>query len=269
MADQAEPLLYETNDGVALITINRPKVMNAFSDEVRSALFASLSEAAANGSIRCVVITGAGKAFSAGGDIANMVALQDADDARTIAARIEIAGKVMALIRSMPKPVIAAVNGAAAGGGMNLALGCDIRLGSTKSFFSEAFVKIGLIPDWGGFHALTRIVGTSKAMELMMSGDRVEANEAHRLGLIDQLFDAPQFHQRTMAFARRLAAGPAQALARIKEGVYLGASGVAADVVAYEKAVQSELFLSSDAREGMRAFLQKRLPRFGDTGAAS
>ncbi|MFT5172575.1 MAG: 2-(1,2-epoxy-1,2-dihydrophenyl)acetyl-CoA isomerase [Gammaproteobacteria bacterium] len=269
MADQAEPLLYETDDGVALITINRPKVMNAFSDEVRSALFETLSETAANGSIRCVVITGAGKAFSAGGDIANMVALQEADDARTIAARIEIAGKVMALIRSMPKPVIAAVNGAAAGGGMNLALGCDIRLGSTDAFFSEAFVKIGLIPDWGGFHALTRIVGTSKAMELMMSGDRVEADEAHRLGLIDQLFDASQFHERTMAYARRLATGPAQALAHIKEGVYLGASGAPADVVAYERSVQSELFLSSDAREGMRAFLQKRQPRFGGSDADS
>ena len=267
MAEQDEPLLYEAADGVGLLTINRPKVMNAFSDEIRSALFETLSEASADASIRCIVITGAGKAFSAGGDIANMAALQEANDARTIPTRIEIAGKVMALIRSMPKPVIAAVNGAAAGGGMNLALGCDIRLGSTNAFFSEAFVKIGLIPDWGGFNALTRIVGTAKAMELMMTGDRVKADEAYRLGLLNQLFEAPEFHDRVMAFARRVASGPAQALGRIKEGVFLGATGTPADVVAFEKAVQTELFLSADSREGMRAFLEKRPPRFGGNGA--
>ncbi len=262
MSDESAPLLFENYAGVGLLTFNRPRVMNAFSDEIREALLAHLSELVADDSVRCVMITGQGKAFSAGGDIANMVKLQAANDADTIPLRIEIAGQVMHCIRSMPKPVVAAINGAAAGGGMNLALGCDIRLGSTNAFFSEAFVKIGLIPDWGGFHALTRIVGTGKAMELMMTGDRIGAEEAYRLGLLNQLLDADVFMDQAMAFASRLASGPALALGRIKAGVYLGANGNPADVVAFEREVQGELFLSDDSKEGMRAFLEKRPARF-------
>ena len=115
-------------------------------------------------------------------------------------------------------PVIAAVNGAAAGGGMNLALGCDIRFGSTNAFFVSAFVKIGLMPDWGGFHALPRIVGAAKAMELMMTGDRVRADEALALGMLNRVMEADSFLDETQSFAARLASGPAEALAQIKAG---------------------------------------------------
>ena len=261
-SNDSDSLLYEVQDGVGLITLNRPKVMNAFSDEMRAALRERLNEAAVDDAVRCIVITGAGKAFSAGGDIANMVSLQAAEDRQTIPRRIDLAGDVISLLKRLGKPVIAAINGAAAGGGMNLALGCDIRFGSTRAVFSEAFVKIGLVPDWGGFHALTRIVGTGKAMELMMTGDRIGAEEAYRLGLINRLIDAESFLQETLVFARRLAAGPASALSRIKEGVYLGADGTLDDVVSFERRVQTELFLSSDAREGMQAFLEKRPPKF-------
>ena len=261
--DDDAPLLYEFADGVAILTINRPKVMNAFSDEIRASLLEQLTAVEANNDVRCVVITGAGKAFSAGGDIANMVALQDAEDDKVIPARIEIAGQVMQKIRSMPQPVIAAINGAAAGGGMNLALGCDIRLCSTAAVFSEAFVKIGLVPDWGGFHALTRIVGTGKAMELMMTGERIDGAEAYRLGLVNQLYPAAEFMASTRAFAQRLARGPALALAYIKKGVHLGAVATPAEVVEFEHKVQTELFLSADSKEGMVAFMEKRPPRFG------
>ncbi|MBT6272935.1 MAG: enoyl-CoA hydratase/isomerase family protein [Chromatiales bacterium] len=260
--DNNDCVLYECTEGVALLTMNRPNVMNAFSEEMREALLVHLQEAGADPKVRCIVITGYGKAFSAGGDIANMVGLQEANDTEVIPARIDIAGRVLNLLKTLPKPVIAAINGAAAGGGMNLSLGCDMRLGSPKTFFSEAFVRIGLVPDWGGFHSLTRIVGTSKAMQLMMTGERVPADEAFRLGLLDQLFDVETFLDDSMAFASRIASGPSQALARIKEGVYLGANGTLEDVVAFERQVQTELFLTDDSREGMKAFMEKRPPRF-------
>ncbi|MEM7405547.1 MAG: enoyl-CoA hydratase [Pseudomonadota bacterium] len=259
----SDELLCEITDGVAVLTINRPEVMNAFSDAMRAAMFARLGVLEADPEVRCIMITGHGKAFSAGGDIPNMIRLQEADDSSLIGQRIGMASDVMQRIRHLPKPVVAAVNGPAAGGGMNLALGCDIRVGSTKALFTEAFVKIGLVPDWGGFQALTRLVGTAKAMEWMMTGDRIDAEEAQRLGLLNALYPAETFRDDALAFCRRLARGPAEALAAIKAGVYLGAEGSLADVFAYEKRVQTALFLSQDAREGMRAFVEKRPPKFG------
>ncbi|MDP6707711.1 MAG: enoyl-CoA hydratase-related protein [Alphaproteobacteria bacterium] len=248
---------------VATITLNRPEVMNAFTDEMREGLFQRLQGYAADRQVRCVVITGAGKAFAAGGDVASMAELQDRNDAQEIAARLTIGGKVVQLIRRMPQPVVAAVNGAAAGGGMNLALACDIRLGSDKAVFAESFVKIGLVPDWGGFTFLTRLVGTAKAMEVMMTGERIEAEEAFRLGLLNRLYPADRFQAEVEQFAARLAAGPSAALAAIKRGVYLGAEAPLAKALDFEAQAQPELFLSADAREGMRAFLEKRPPAFG------
>ena len=258
-----ETLLYDCTDKVATLTFNRPNVLNAFSDDMRAALLERLRAIATDDAVRCVVLTGAGKAFSAGGDVPNMVALQEANDEETIPRRINMAADVMQTISRLPKPVIACVNGAAAGGGMNLALGCDMRFGSTKAFFSSAFVKIGLVPDWGGFHALPRIVGSAKAMELMMTGDRVLAEEALSLGMLNRVVEPDALTETTQTFAARLAAGPAEALAEIKAGVSFGQSASLADVFELEKRVQTRLFLTDDAREGMRAFVEKRPTRFG------
>ncbi|MEC9186133.1 MAG: enoyl-CoA hydratase/isomerase family protein, partial [Pseudomonadota bacterium] len=180
-------LLFELSDGIAILTLNRPEVMNAFEDGMREALFERLEECAENRDVRCVVITGAGRAFSAGGDIASMAKLQEENDLSVVEARMSIAGQVIQQIRRMPQPVLAVINGAAAGGGMNLALACDMRIASDKAVFAESFVKIGLIPDWGGFDFLSKLVGTAKAMELMMLGDRIDAAEAHRLGLVNRI----------------------------------------------------------------------------------
>ena len=139
-------LLFELSDGIAILTLNRPEVMNAFEDGMREALFERLEECAENRDVRCVVITGAGRAFSAGGDIASMAKLQEENDLSVVEARMSIAGQVIQQIRRMPQPVLAAINGAAAGGGMNLALACDMRIASDKAVFAESFVKIGLIP---------------------------------------------------------------------------------------------------------------------------
>lgn len=258
-----DELLCDVSDGVAVLTINRPEVMNAFSDVMRANMLARLTALESDEAVRCIMITGRGKAFSAGGDIPNMITLQEADDSSLIGQRIGMASDVMQLIHRLPKPVVAAINGPAAGGGMNLALGCDMRVGSSKALFTEAFVKIGLVPDWGGFQALTRLVGTAKAMEWMMTGDRIDADEALRLGLLNAVYPAESFHDDALKFCQRLARGPAKALAAIKAGVHLGVGGSLADVFAYEKRVQTALFLSDDAREGMRAFVEKRPPKFG------
>jgi 2-(1,2-epoxy-1,2-dihydrophenyl)acetyl-CoA isomerase len=254
-------------DEVATITLNRPEVMNAFSDDMRGALYDNLVSLGTRDDVGCIVITGSGKAFCAGGDIASMVALQDADDISVINRRIAESGRVMRQLRETRQPVLAAINGAAAGAGINLALACDMRLASSAAIFSESFVKIGLVPDWGGFQSLTRLVGTAKAMELMMTGDRFDAGEADRLGLLNRVIPAEDFTVEVEAFARRLANGPRAALEVIKRGVYLGETGSAEAVLDFEEREQAALFLSDDAREGMRAFMEKRPAAFGKGGA--
>lgn len=259
----SEPeLIYDFRDGIATITFNRPKVKNAFTDAMRMDLLAHLERIARDSAVRCVMLTGAGDAFCAGGDVASMAALQAAGDTEVVEGRMQVASQVVQLLRRLPQPVVAAVNGAAAGGGLNLALGCDLRVASETAIFSQAFVKIGLVPDWGGFHFLTRLVGTAKALELMMSGDRIDANEAKTLGLVNQVYPAAEFQEKSRAFASRFARGPSETLARIKEGVYLGARESLADSLGFEFRAQRSLFLGDDAREGMQAFVEKRGPQF-------
>ena len=261
MSDQA--IICTANDGVAYITLNRPAQMNAFTDEMRDDLLQELERLSNDAEVRCIVIGGAGKAFCAGGDIASMAGLQERDDTTVLERRMMTGGQVVELLRRMPQPVIAAVDGPAAGGGMNLALACDLRIGSDRALFAESFVKIGLAPDWGGFSFLTSLVGTAKAMELMLTGDRVPADEALRLGLLNKVVPLESFDREVDALSSRLANGPAEALAAIKRGVYTGAQSSLSDALAFEFRAQRALFLSDDAREGMRAFLQKRPPEFG------
>lgn len=258
-----ENILIGVESGVATVTLNRPEAMNAFGDGMRETLLKTLEAFGADPAVRCVVVTGAGRAFCAGGDVVSMAALQDRNDTAVIEDRMTLAARVIQTIRGIPQPVVAAVNGAAAGGGMNLALACDMRLASDRAIFAESFVRIGLVPDWGGFSLLPQIVGTAKAMELMMLGDRIDAADAHRLGLVNHVYPQEEFAQAVATFARRLAAGPPETLARIKQGVYFRARESLADAFAYEYRIQRQVFLSDDAREGMRAFIEKREPAFG------
>lgn len=256
-------ILYEVADRIGTIILNRPNVMNAFGGTMREDLLARLQDAEQDPTVRCLIITGAGNAFCAGGDIASMVERQEKNDTSILKQRMTVGGKVVQSIRQMSKPVIAAINGAAAGAGMNLALACDIRYGSDRARFAESFVKIGLVPDWGGHYLLTQLVGTSRALELIMTGDRIDAEEACRLGIINRVFPHDSFQQEVRSFVDRLANGPAETMAQIKRGVYIGATGTLAETLAHEEQAQSAVFLSADAREGMRAFLEKRSPQFG------
>ena len=163
-------ILYDINDGVAVITLNRPEAMNAFGGTMREDLLQLLRRAEADKAVRCALITGTGKAFCAGGDIASMVELQAANDTLVITERMRTGAEVVQLIRAMRIPVIAAINGTAAGAGMNLAMACDMRFAAESARFAESFVKIALVPDWGGSYLLVQQVGTAKAMELMMTG---------------------------------------------------------------------------------------------------
>ena len=258
-------ILFDVSDHIATITLNRPEAMNALAGDMREVILGHLETCAAVPDVRCIVITGAGRAFCAGGDIAAMAAKQDIGDISEMGGTLVTVEAVVTLLRGIPKPVIAAVNGAAAGGGMNMALACDIRLGCEKTLFSESFVKIGLIPDWAGFGSLTELVGAAKAMELMMTGERIRAEEAHRLGLLNQLYPMDTFRDDVQAFAKTLASGPPQALAAIKRGVYAAANASLAEVLAFERKNQLELILSDDSREGMRAFLEKRAPKFSSS----
>jgi 2-(1,2-epoxy-1,2-dihydrophenyl)acetyl-CoA isomerase len=255
-------ILYETDGGVARITLNRPEVMNAFGGTMREDLLARLGEAGSDAAVRAVVITGTGKAFCAGGDIASMAELQERGDTSVIVGRMHVGAEVVKLIRAMPKPVIAAINGAAAGAGLNLALACDMRLAAESARFAASFVKIALVPDWGGTYFLTRLVGTAKAMEMMMSGDRIDAAEALRLGLVNRVIADGGFRDEVAAFAGQLAAGPAETLAHIKRATLAGATGTLDATLKIEEEAQTALFLSKNAREGMKAFVEKRPARF-------
>jgi len=255
-------ILYEITDRVGTLTLNRPEVMNAFGGTMREDLLQMLRQAEADKNVRCVVITGAGRAFCAGGDIASMAEMQAKNEASVIPQRMKIGGQVVNLIRSMAKPVIAAVNGAAAGAGVNLALACDMRFAAQSAHFSESFVKIALVPDWGGTYLLTQLVGTAKAMELMMSGNRIDAAEALRIGIVNRVIPDDTFREDVIIFARQLASGPANTLAHIKRATYIGATGTLSDALKYEEQAQESVFLSDDAREGIRAFLEKRTAKF-------
>ena len=255
-------ILYAVENGVATLTLNRPEMRTAFGDDTRTLLATLLDRAAHDPVVRCVIVTGAGEAFAAGGDIKGMAAQQAAQDTGVLSARLASAANIVQQIRALPKPVIAAVNGAAAGGGMNLALACDIRYCADSAIFSESFVHIGLIPDWGGHYLLTGLVGTARALELMMLGERIDAATALQLGLVNAVFPAAKFRDEVASRAARFAAAPRHALAAIKRGVYMAQHGTLAEILAFEARTQVELFLQADAREGMQAFLDKRSPRF-------
>jgi enoyl-CoA hydratase/carnithine racemase len=251
-----------TTDRVTTITLNRPDKLNAFAGTMREELLDALRGAAADAQCRVVVLTGAGRAFCAGGDVEYMSGLQKAKDEVSFRKLLDAGRAVVTTIVSMEKPVIASVNGVAAGAGCNLALACDYRIASDGAKVGATFVKIGIHPDWGGTWLLPRIVGRSRALEMMMTGRMVEAPEALAIGMIDRVVPSAELAAETAALANAIAAGPPLAIAGIKRALNASERNELAAQIDLESAHQLEAFRSSDAAEGMAAFFERRTARF-------
>ena len=257
-----EHILVSEAEGITTITLNRPEKLNAFVGHMRRDLAEALEHAGSDRDARVVVITGAGRAFCAGGDIAFMAELMERRDADEFARLLGAGRRVISAIRMMTKPVIAAVNGPAAGAGFNLALACDLRIASTNATFSQSFVKIGLHPDWGGTYFLPRLVTPNKACELFFLGDSIDAAEAARLNLVNKVVAPEELETATLQLAQRLCAAPPIALASAKQAVYMSSGADLDQMMRYETEAQLRCFESEDCNEGLRAFFEKRDPRF-------
>jgi enoyl-CoA hydratase/carnithine racemase len=256
-------LLYDVTDRVATLTLNRPERLNALGDTLREDLYDAVMMSAADPDVGVLVITGAGRGFCSGGDVKAMSEREKAAAAPPTSERwAPIRDRVILAMRDCPKPVIAAINGAAAGAGMNLALACDMRIASTAAKFSQAFVRRGLAPDWGGTWFLPRIVGTAKACELIFTGDTLDAAEAHRLGIVNALVAPEELMTMTLQLARRIAAGPAVAVQLAKRAIYHGQDADLRAGLEFETFAQSICRDTQDAKEGVKAFVEKRAPVF-------
>ncbi|MBI4594985.1 MAG: enoyl-CoA hydratase [Candidatus Tectomicrobia bacterium] len=256
-----ESILYRVEEKVALITLNRPEKLNALDMEIRLGLEKYLLQAEADDGVRVIVITGAGRAFCSGGDVSTM-AQRLAVSATQRRKNLLFATKVPALIKQLDKPVIGAINGAAAGAGCSLALACDLRVASDKAKFGMAFVRRGLHPDWGGSYVLTRLVGTARALEMALTGDLIDAQEAFRIGLVNKVVPEASFEAGWREFAGKLAGGPPIAMAMIKSTIYKVADAdfpAAMDIETFGQVVCSQ---TEDSKEGIAAFMEKRPANF-------
>ncbi len=257
-------MLIETSlrDAVATITLNRPDKLNAFTGTMREDLLAALRACADDAAVRVVVITGAGRAFCAGGDVEYMSGLQKSGDLTAFRRLLDAGRDVILQIATMARPVLASVNGVAAGAGCNLALACDYRIASDQAKLSESFVRIGLHPDWGGTWLLPRLVGRSRAAEILMTGRMVDAAEAAAIGMVDRVVPAAAIAAETEKLARAIAAAPPIAVAGIKRALAESERNDLAAQIDLESEHQLRCFQSQDAAEGMAAFFEKRVAAF-------
>ncbi len=262
----SEPtILTETRGAVRLIRLNRPQALNSFTADMVKELLPAMDTAAADPAVRALIVTGAGRGFCAGQDLNAPGAKPENGQAPDLQGIIEGMWAPLAQrLRGMPVPVIAAVNGVAAGAGANFAIGCDIVLAARSASFIQAFSKIGLIPDAGGTWLLPRLVGRANAMALAMTGDKLSAEEAVRMGLIWRCVDDATLMDDAWALAERLAAMPTRALVQTRRALDDALLMTAEQAVANEAQVQGRLGRAHDYAEGVNAFLAKRAPVFKD-----
>jgi 2-(1,2-epoxy-1,2-dihydrophenyl)acetyl-CoA isomerase len=251
-----------TVEGVATITLARPDKLNAFTGVMHAELRDALSAAEADDTVRCVVLTGAGRAFSAGQDLSEE-RIRGADGAVDFGARLERDyNPLVERIYSFPKVTIAALNGPTAGAAANVALACDILLAARSAYMQQAFAKIALVPDAGGTWSLARIVGAKRALALMLTADQISAADLQQMGLVYKVFDDAVFATEVAAMAKRFAAGPAMTYRLIKEAARVSEGHDLKTQLALEANLQRKTGASEDAAEGVAAFREKRAPRY-------
>lgn len=255
-------VLEERQGSVATLRLNRPERLNALNVELGQAILAGLRRVAEDESIRCVVLTGAGRGFCAGGDLALLRDVRSRNAPHELEALLRAGKEIVLTIATMPKPVLAAVNGPAAGGGMNLALACDVRIASELASFGEAFAQVGLFPDFGGMYFLPRLVGISRAAELFYTGEIISAAEAGRIGIVNRVVPTDRFEAETRAFAERLAGAPPLAMRPVKQVLVGSQRAELEGVLEEEIRRQVVCFASEDCAEALDAFFAKRKPQY-------
>lgn len=252
-------ILRNVENGVLTLKLNRPTVFNSFNREMALALQEELKSASTNDEIRVIIITGEGKAFCAGQDLA------EATDPNGPALQSIVKdhyNPIIELIRSIEKPIVAGVNGVAAGAGANIALACDITIAKESASFIQAFSKIGLIPDSGGTFFLPRIIGAQKALALMMTGDKVSASDAEKMNMIYKAIADEDFENELYKFANQIAKMPTKGLGLTKKAINASFSNDLTSQLALEEILQTEAGQTYDFKEGVNAFLEKRAPEF-------
>ena len=247
--------------GVLRVTLNRPEKLNAFNPAVHAGLAAAMGRAESDPAVRCVLVTGAGRGFCAGADLTqrDMKSAAPIDLGESLEAWYNPLVKRM---RALPKPIVCAVNGVAAGAGANFALACDIVFAARSASFIQAFVKIGLVPDCGGTYFLPRLAGAQRAMALAMTGERLSAEDAERWGIIWKCVDDSDLKNESEKISQALASGPTRSLGLIKKAMYASSGNSLETQLDLERDLQREVGKGADYREGVTAFLEKRTPSF-------
>ncbi len=259
----ADSLVLEERSGsVVTLRLNRPAKLNALNPEMCRTLVHGLLRAGDDRSVRTVVLTGAGRGFCAGGDINYIHDARARGSVPDFEALLTAGKEVCLAIATMPKIVIAAVNGPAAGGGMSLALACDLRIASDQAMFKQAFAQLGLYPDLGATFFLPRLVGLSRASEMFYTSERLSAEEARRIGMVYSVYPHDQFDEAVRKFAEQMAAGPPLAYRDVKRTMISEAHLALEQAIDEENRLQRHCFLSEDCAEGLAAFLEKRPPKF-------
>lgn len=257
------PLVLETrNDGIVHLVLNRPEKLNALSAQLSTALDEALTRIAADDSARVVVLSGAGRAFCSGGDLAAIGHGRERKETKELGPILRSGMQVVLKMRVMPQPVIAAVNGPAAGAGMNMALAADIRIASDNATFGQTFSRVGLYPDYGGTYFLPRLVGPAVAAEMFYTGEMIDAQTALRLGIVSRVVPLAQLETEVKTLAQKIADGPPMAINAIKEALFGSDAEELAKALEHEAEEQIKCFYSEDCQEGIRAFFEKRQPKF-------
>jgi 2-(1,2-epoxy-1,2-dihydrophenyl)acetyl-CoA isomerase len=257
-------VLYRRHDGIVTLTLNRPETLNAMNEPMMGEIERILIELEADTAVRAVILTGAGRAFSSGGDQKRRAGegQQAFFDGDLGGALIERLNRCILRMQRLEKPIVGSINGVAAGAGLNIALATDLRIAADSARFGEIFARVGLVPDGGGTYFLPRLVGTAKAMEMILLADIIDAQEALRIGLVNRVVPADQLENETLKLAERLAQGPTVAYGLAKTGLYQGLGMSLEDVLNMEARNQAIAVRTPDRAEGVAAFLEKRPPRF-------